>query len=247
MEAQKLPPLRIHHFMLWTVVAALMLTVYKTEVNTNQFSASMHMGGVPSILVYSLCLTGLLLGLYWKREGHVFFDEPGQKAFILHGMFAIYSVAAAAFMSYGGRESDGPPLSRIAMAIAVLGGLIVGLVYLILIFRYSRQFHYLEVWRKFFFAVGILTLLQYALSFLVPIVMMRSAPGNVGSMMFVFLGLPVVTGLIELFYWFQAIRHDYREGTPYHWSHWLGAATWPAFRLIQVGTLLIVWLFMPEW
>lgn len=243
----KLPPLRIHHFMLWTAVTALMLTVYKTDENTNQFSSSMLIGGVPSTLLYSVCLTGLLLGCYWRRQGYSFFDQPGQMAFLLHGIFGIYSIFVAGLASYRGISPESTDGLRLVLVISSLGWVVICIAQLVMYFSYARRFSTIEYWSKFFRAAGLITLLQYVLFILVPLFGFRgmAAANNMRSMMISMFALPAVLGILELYFWFRAVKYDYVTGTSYHWTHWIGAGTWPAFRLVNVGIFVLILLFTP--
>ena len=83
-ESRELPPIRIHHFLAWTAVMAVMLAAQRAW----QFGGAagmpsalqtkiIAMGTVGSVLS-SLAVTIVLFGVYWRRIGLPFFTEPGQ-------------------------------------------------------------------------------------------------------------------------------------------------------------------------
>ncbi len=80
----ELPPLRVHHFLAWTVVAAAALSVSRFLNGAEQFS---HFGAAPQFLVdyllQTLSVTTLGFGIYWNTQRRKFFHEPGQGLLLL--------------------------------------------------------------------------------------------------------------------------------------------------------------------
>lgn len=75
-----LPPLRIHHIMLATVTAAILLSLHEVlrERDVIGFTTFFRSGhGIAYTIVAALSCTLLLIGLWWRRQGVRFFHQPG--------------------------------------------------------------------------------------------------------------------------------------------------------------------------
>src|SRR5262245_40891832 len=74
------PPLRIHHFLVATAVAALLLTLAKLLVSDETMALTGYFTsgpGIVSILLGGIELTLIGFGIAWRRQGRRFFDQPG--------------------------------------------------------------------------------------------------------------------------------------------------------------------------
>lgn len=232
--------------MLWTAVAALMLTVFKAGGNSNELSTSMQVDSIPTTLIYSVCLSGLILGIYWKRQGHFFFDEPGQVAFVIHGMVAGYMLVSASISSYFGFDLKTEDRAHWPAMFVAIGWLPIGIVQLILYFKFASKFEKDGKWGRFFYAVGVITLLQYISMFLAVIstfIFVVWSRGSVELSGYLYMAMPFFAGIAELAYWMLTVRYDFRESTSYHWTHWLGTVTWPALTLASFATWILAILF----
>lgn len=176
----------------------------------------------------------------------MFFDEPGQMAFVLHGLLAAWELVFAAAVNSSSINNEGDPFPSTA-DVATLGWIVVGIIQLVLYFRYSRRFQKFGKWGRFFRVVGLVTLLQYVFFFVLPFMFVIGGVPSASSMQMVlafYAIVPFGLGLVELSYWFLAVRTDRREGYSYHWTHWLGAATWPAILLASFISYVYMILFV---
>lgn len=150
LSVPSLPPLRIHHFMLWTVVSAVMLTVLKTADEGTIGSSFTQTGNIPYLLIESLALCGLIAGLTWKRQGCRFFHQPGHAAMISYGINAIFLVCwATLWMRYGFSNTNGFGRSRFSFLLIYAWYAQLFLqVALSLLFAY--QFRAVRRWQSFF-------------------------------------------------------------------------------------------------
>src|SRR5690348_4127435 len=83
------PPLRIHHILILTAVAAVLLSVthllrQQDYLNLSQMFSS-SWGAVFTITI-AIDVTLVMLGFAWRRRGYAFFDMPGHWLLLTHSL-----------------------------------------------------------------------------------------------------------------------------------------------------------------
>ena len=235
--------------MLWTAVSAVMLTVLKAEANSDDITSTMQLDSLPYLLISSASLTGLMLGLFWKRRDLPFFDEPGQMAFILHSIqsgYLLISASVSTHLDGDWSAYSGPNLGQIFLS---FGWVFVVLAEIFLLFRFARKFEGYGRWGTFFRTTAIITLLQYGSIIVFPFFITLGF-GPTGSLRFLVtaqLTLSLLFETVRMVIWFFVVRDDVQRKVKYHWSHWLGAITWATLWASTFISVLSFYLFTPEW
>ncbi|MEX2168593.1 MAG: hypothetical protein WD851_04745 [Pirellulales bacterium] len=88
------PPLRVHHFLLWTVVAAVWFTMSRHEFDDGQLHASGDRAYVAAEhigmkIVETLAITVCIIGLLGQRKGFRFPSQPGHWIALAIATFAV--------------------------------------------------------------------------------------------------------------------------------------------------------------
>ncbi len=224
-----------------------MLTILKAHSVNNPFSTQMEASAVPYLLVSSVSLTGLLLGLFWRHRGRPFFDEPGQAAFALHGILAACEIVATSISSGIRNFGNADDWNTWIHGPVLLAWLVVGIGVWLLYFRFASIFRNCGWWGKFFKALAIIAVLQIASMFIGSFLfVMAAGSSGIGPMLALQSGLPVAFGTVKVACLGIAVRGDFKARRIYHWTHWLGVATWLAYWAVTILNLVTVILFPPD-
>lgn len=247
---QTLPPLRIHHFMLCMVACSFMFTLVQTQSANDAYRVTLEAGSLLHLLVGSICLTGLGLGLYWKYRGLPFFNEPGQIGLLIHGIAATYLAIASWLLAFSQQAWTSTPGVRIPQIVLGTGGFAVLIVQLVISLNAVRRFHDYGWWGTFYRCFAVILMLQFLASCILPMLFaftLRTRSGNeLQALGMIQMVVPLLFQTAILICSFFAMRTDLLEKTKYHWTHWLGAATWPAIWLSTVLATLSFYFFPPK-
>jgi len=245
----QLPPLRIHHLMLWTAVSAVLFTVLK-KAAVGEFGAQMFNGGMlPTVLLESLALCGLGLGIFWWRTGLPFFTQPGHAAYVGFSLYALFHVTWTVLLAFSGPFMDyygsGSWLSWLIM----YGwyGLLLAQFGLNLFFAY--RFRQPLRWRWFFLletlAVVLQVVGQFTFNFWVS--WYAVAGGDLSWITTVNMLVQILPEVLPIVCLVYVVIKDRTERIAYHWTHWLGVGIWFGTWLAMIGYWLWMILAPPEW
>ena len=196
----ELPPLRIHHFMIWTALTAVIIagcmTFDRTARNGPPIENRMI---IAALMVMAVVVAGVVTisgsAIQWRRQGVAFPNSPGDMLLIsmtgaVLAFVATISLLFAIFFLIG--DDDWFALYYITVGIVVL----VGWSYL----QFAGMLRYAKTW-QWRVVFGILLI----------------APWIVG-----FLPIPVFVAFIASV--ICASWVDWRKAIPRAWTHWCGVA-----------------------
>ena len=248
---QSLPPVRIHHFMLWSIVSAVMLTLLKTADDQGVGTSLMMGGNIPYLLNQSLALCGLGMGLHWRRRGLRFFHQPGHAAFISYGIASIFLVAWTLLWKFSGSSAMyGAGYSWLGMFL-VYGWYAQLLLQAGLSLFFAYQFRAFRRWQCFFLVQALATLMQIVgylgvNNLLVGVLRTVSADDLYRSYL-IQASIPLVVETITSLCLAIVVFRDYRQRVSYHWTHWLGVFIWFVMWFAMFAALIWTLLLAPEW
>lgn len=229
--ATELPPLRIHHFLVWMAVAAVVLSFYSAVFRTNEFGTDQFLrifASVPLILMAVAAAT-LVLGISWKIKGRPFFDEVGQWL-LLYTTLGLLETGLSYTILLASNSWPSGGSWYLQVLISLLPSLLVGVS---LLFA-SRTAADTATWKRFCKHVGVMCLLGALLlaigtfiSFFptdVVFVWRRLARFSQVSHALQYFVIPIYWGILCA----MSVREDLMSGRRRHWSHWCGIITWLA-------------------
>ncbi len=242
-----LPPLRIHHFMLWTAVTAVLFTVLKIASDDEAGTSFLQNSSMLYLVTQALALTGLGLGITWKLQGMRFFYQPGHMAYISQSFTALFMVTWAILWKSFGMDSWASDDSTLLRYVLFYGWYAVFLAHMVLSLIYAYVFRKLRRWR-YFFAFDAFTIVLQLIGYLIInfwLAMYSSTDQYrwflIQSSWPLICATPVVVFLTVIAW------KDYRQPVDYHWTHWLGVsisfAMWFAVLIGMIWSLI----FPPEW
>jgi hypothetical protein len=205
-----LPPLRIHHFLVWMAVTAMLITgtmwFDRTARNGPPIESRVVVGSLILLAVaVSGALTGVGWGLYWRGRGYAFPKEPGDWLLtwiaativcvlaMLIGVFVVFFIEEDwldAFYFFGGLM-----LLIVSIRFGILG-----------LMKYGDT----AAWRVVFAVLAALPLI-----FLVA--------GAVAA----------ACGVLASLLW--AVWNDRRLRLRRHWMHWLGVIVVCSLACVMMG------------
>lgn len=193
------PPLRIHHIMAITAVAAVLLAVgqqlrHAKQTGLEQLFASTW--GAMYILSTSISVTLVLFGFVWRRRGYAFFSLPGHWLLLTHTT-GIAFILAVAITLLGDQH-----LSMVSLVAYSWG---IQLTWLALNLFAAWKISDSVSWRVYFLAGASILVLGFILRFL----FVRY------DVLFLVFYLPLLLLLI-------AIINDRVRGRVRDWPHWVG-------------------------
>jgi hypothetical protein len=214
------PPLRIHHFLVVTAVAAVLLSVV-AGLRRNETAAMIGFFQSGFSVVYtlttSLAITLVLYGIWWRLEGRAFFDQPGHWLLVERSL-AIMTIVLASVVALG----DWAEHVLISMWTLIMSLILSG-VNLWAAFRVADTW-----WWRFVFLFGS-----------VMVVVMPWLPGFVAvtTIPAVMVGNSAIAVILLL----SAAAADQVASRPRDWPHWVGVFLRVA---ISIGGLLLnAWWF----
>jgi hypothetical protein len=224
-EPRELPPIRIHHFLAWIAVMAVMLALSSSRPAASSprvfpalqtaFVAVRAVGSV----IGSLAITLLLFGIYWYRQGLPFFCQPGQ--------WLIVTIAAPLLLTFVGqgltqivRFSGGIELSPFVTATVVwVGVMIFGVALNVYV---ARTKIHLQAWRRVFYWKAVACVVPLLGDLAVALVLERAVRANRRNH-------PLR----------QTFAPEARTAAPaivqYHWTHQAGVA-------LQFLHIALIWV-----
>lgn len=242
---RELPPLRIHHFLVWTAVAAVLLSIEKLLLHEEAvFSVQQQHVGMSALdmVWHSLAICCLGYGIYWYRSDKEFLDHPGHGLIVISGItYLLATLLSCAYVVYSlvvSQPMEGPPSSVFLIIAAASGFLFLGLL-IYLNIRFARRFADYPRWRTFYIVSAILVVVQAVLPMLLVLVMPFAARPGLSQFVFSLLALPSI--LLGLYLVWTVVK-DMREGYQFHWSHYAGV-------IVELGPTLMalvqtVWSWM---
>jgi hypothetical protein len=213
------PPLRVHHFLAVTVVAALLLSVsaglqHSEGVALLSFFRSAF--GVVYTIATAVATTLVLFGFYWRFEGRTFFDQPG------HWLLVERSLSVGTFL-----------LAGLVAAIdwttehALLGAWSLAMSFALCAVSLWAAIRVADtwLWRIVFVFGGVMALGRPYLPMLVGISWMLTAVG--------------VDAIVAIVILMSAAVGDRLARRPRDWPHWVGVL----LRLFLTATALMQYLW----
>lgn len=241
-EAKPLPPLRIHHFFLWTIAVAAVFSSYQL-IHFPGAGIALGSEATEAISVFyyvpqAIALPTLLVGFYWRYRGLPFLSEPGHWLMLVILIEAIHE--AYALMNFSTWTNYSTTVRRFFLMIlpAWCAFLVVAVIY----FVQWREKRFHRPWRRFFLVVFTIEMIQMALNLLS--VQFLSYFTYIGSdLTFAFFGgMQVILPLSSIIFASVAMRGDISLGIHRHWSNWCGAISWTAMLVMQLlGWSYYVW------
>jgi hypothetical protein len=216
-----LPPLRIHHIMLATVTAAVLLSFHEVlrQRDVAGFSMFFRSGhGIVYTIVTALSFTLTLLGVWWRRHGIPFFHQPGHWLLVSNslsiGVFLFAAVAAA-----GRWDARQMPYSLLLVYYVVMSLLSFAVNFWAAI-RVADTFW----WRALFGVAGCMALFVLVVVFL--------------NFYLVYQFLYWLVGIATTILLSSAIISDRRARRARDWAHWWGAGLELFLSVVAIGQLL---------
>lgn len=225
--ASELPPLRIYHLLLTTVVVATVTALYASLMQSRSSAPIPYFIYVLTLTIaQATAITTLALAFHWKRRGiGAVFDQPGNwLALALVTEVALSLIGSLLFSTVSGAVLFRPPFSLWASIIlsSMLPRSCAGIALLLAAMHVGSS----VAWRRFFLVAGAAQLVAAGFQLLAIRILPNiaiSPPQFVHFAMLAtraaaYVGIPVLLLL--------AIRSDRRLPTRRHWSHWFGVAAW---------------------
>jgi hypothetical protein len=222
-DSQTLPPLRIHHLLVMTVVVAVAMTVVRLVVPLDRIADGNRAGMLLPLLyavLYSIGFCCFLFAARWRYRGLNAFAQPGQWLLLIYPLTVAYllvllliSLAEPLFRSSFGIL----PYVLLTTVPAVIGPLVF---YSYALWRIADT----SWWRLFFglkIAGGLFQLLQVLDGLILGLNLLSPILAG-GSIFAAVLIRSIVPGLIMIVALSAAIISDARAH-PRHWSAWFGA------------------------
>ena len=201
------PPLRIHHILIVTAVAAVLLSIDQLLQKDQFFGlrelVNSRWGAIFAIST-AISLTLVVLGFTWARRGYAFLSMPGHWLLLEQAVGVIFFAALAAMVlahAMGAKDSE-----RVIMSIYGLG-IQFGLVAINFIAAWKTRD---SVWWRIYFLVRASLML---FSFIAQIMFPASMQLWFGTVMW----LPILTIV-------AAMTSDVVGRRRRDWLHWTGVA-----------------------
>jgi hypothetical protein len=211
----ELPRPRIHHFMLWSVVAAALLSLVRLAASMGRIDDLGHpaMGGVMTIyaVVTSGAIAVTLLGCYWRHLGLAYFQEPGQWL----GLEITTRVAVIIGLALMGTADS--------FGLFILSCLLGGLFWAGLNISIAQRFGWRGAWSYLFLA---------KVALVVALLVANNFGGYLLYAVLFYGGYLVVIGLQV-----AGVIADRRRGICRHWTHWHGLAAHLTINVVTVATM----------
>lgn len=255
-RASPLPPLRIHHFLVWMAVTAVILALARALVGSDCFvflfdDSLFYL----EFLVASLATTVCGFVLYWRFRTVNFAWEPG------HGF--LLQQAAALVLRMVGSTLFALYLGEVVLTGVGASAMSVAPSFVQWFFRWQYQFYVLldvmiflfsacfitsrGTWRALYLFLTAFGSLQLAWSALLHFLL----PSLTNSgLEFAVLVDYVIFYILRLLAVFCVIALSWREkrlGINRHWSHWCGVGCFLASAMLAIGSQLRYDFFSDGW
>jgi hypothetical protein len=207
-DRPRTPPLRIHHILVLTAVAAVLMSVthllrQQDYLNLSQMFSS-SWGAVFTISI-AIDVTLVMLGFAWRRRGYSFFDMPGHWLLLTHSLsigFFLAVAVALALRALGDNHVEMGPVGPI-----IVYSTIVQLASIVLNGYAAWKIADTLSWRIFFSFEAIRSVSVFAIRYFFPV-----------SMWFVLVPLQYLPFVFLLI----AAISDGIKRRPRDWPHWVG-------------------------
>jgi hypothetical protein len=249
-----LPPLRIHHFLVWTTVMAVSFAVHGWT-NLSESSATLWAVTIAIVqfILISAALTCLLYGTVWWWRDLRFPSEPGHALVILVGISTILSTLMVVLISgfdaepyefanaYQGFRGSIPYwtawLSR-------WNGLIIAVLVLLLSIAFAVWLVSGVRWRLVFALIATVTAAGVAVHSLHFLLMQYTSRNKVEeTVLWLNLSTDAIPTAILMICIVLAVMEDRRLAISRHWSHWVGVGVYVmdgAFKLVRYAVWYLV-------
>jgi hypothetical protein len=224
---EPLPPLRIHHIMLWTAVTAVLLTIVRSVSDFSEgvpFRLNAAGGAMvvvaAAIVSASLTVAGLLWS--WHRKGHLI-NEPGQWLAIDVALRSVLMGAAALIAaSLDGSQFTGP---MIYVGVMCLGFLATG------VFQIRVGMWFASLWKYVFICKAVVLFLYLGT---------QVTPMLFGISLYFVLTIPLSGSYpILIVLQFAAMRSDRKHCLKRHWTHSVGLLIHLLINFVFAGLMLM--------
>lgn len=225
----ELPPIRIHHFLAWMAVMAVMLTFSSLQATASdsRFASPLQPAfvaiGVVTTVLGSLAVTIVLFGYSWYRRGLPFFAQPGQWLLVAMAVPTALSFLRLALLPIV--QFSGIPMPAFAGAVVLLLAMLGMSIFSAVLNIYigSEKIH-LPVWRRVFYSKAVASIVPVLGDLAVAIFLERAVRANRRD---------------------HPLRQTFAPTAPttapplvqYHWTHWVGVV----LQFLHIG---FAWLIL---
>lgn len=220
-----LPPLRVHHFLLWTAVTAVAASLQSSQLRDAQPTPFAYQGVSLIWLIGSTASATALGVVVWARRHGQGDWQPG------HGLLVLQTLNLAQWVLLWLPLGGPLTLWRVGVQQMVFGVLTLGIS--LLLARAYRG----TPWGWLFVLLALAPLLQPLLRALAQHVLL--APFNfratIATAYAVQLALSGLTCAVAAL----GLLHDRRRGVARHWTHWVGVAPL-VLGVVLSGVILVV-------
>lgn len=250
-QSGRLPPLRLHHFFVWTAVSAALLALSSNTYAAVQVERWWMLIQLPDVLAAALAVTCCGLGLMWRRRGLPFPSQPGHGLLIWYALSftlsLVHGVLWLAIYRPGGASNQWTTSPPPGMDFLEWGQILTALASVAFLVWCAWWVRPARRW-QIVFVLNALAAGHYYIARFLPWDVLNSVgelqligPTLYAGMWFILAHFPQSIPGIALI---VAIVRDRRAGIPRHWSHWAGVAAWCAnfiayfiFALMNAGWL----------
>lgn len=241
------PPLRIHHLLVCTIVAAIVLSLlrYFLALSGQQHPmAGVGLFGFTQVLT-SIGLTLFGFSVYWWRKGYAAFSQPGQVLLAQYAAsFMLYLLNILLMLAFLGVGRTGRPptwISSFSLFMG-LGSLLFGVLLPIAFYGWCAwKIADTWPWRAVFILCALAAVLTSTLGSILMRFVMDFSPANIQYI----IGVPqLIRGTLLLGAGLWAVASDLSANRRRSWTHWAGVILW---LLGQIGALGIGLYYMFFW
>lgn len=228
------PPLRVHHFLLWTVVAAIWLSITQYEIHELQSfptddRVQMIALTIASRIVESVMITICIVGILGWRRGYRFPSQPGHWIAVSMATTTVPVTLCSAL-----KDTFGLVWNLNSDVWFYLDG-VLSAVWCIVFFVVAKRWRERTVWRVFYFLFGVISGLSAltTLLFYLTLSNMSIELFQVTNVIAMFvLGIIALTAIL-------AMLTDRIFSIPRDWAHWLSVLLPFAFGIVAAGWAII--------
>jgi hypothetical protein len=241
------PPLRIHHLMACTVVAAVLLSLFRffwsLSPQQQTFASSGVFAFTQVLTSIGLTLTGF--SIYWWRKGYASFSEPGQMLLVQYAATLVQILMSFAFalaMSSSGRALQSSSWMSMLPMMMGIGSLLFGVLLPIAFYGWCVwKVADTWPWRVLFVLCALGAILTSTLTFMLMQFAVNVGSGNIQTVV----GVPhLIRGTMLLSVGMLAVVTDLAAKRKRSWTHWAGIILW---LLGQIGSFLMGLYYMFFW
>lgn len=233
-DEASLPPLRIHHFFLWTIAVATVFSGYKLvqprEMNVLFSAAAADTMSVLYWIPMSVAIATLLLGAYWRYRQLPFFCEPGHWLLVTVSLSAMQNAYLLILLWMSQSSTLGWNSQLFFLLPEWLNYLAIAGVYFVV----WRRMHLARHWNYFFLTVFSLLVFELASGWIEQFFSeyLFSAGQNASWMISIGLHWTITFGRTVIACY--TIGTDKRLRITRHWSHWCGMLIWTLLEVVSL-------------